>query len=117
MLSCKQAQEAMGIALTCIKKRKNMARMKYPLFEKNRYKMKFYFTDAEDDYYLDILNKLVHRKKDETITAPNLYCFEYDHKRDFWFAKTVPELVTMLEELFTEYYDKNVNINPPNERK
>lgn len=108
MLKTAQVQEAMGYAVACIKKLKGMSMMKYPLTDKQGYKIRFYFTDATDVYYQNILGKIIKRKKNKIVEAPMLFCFEYDHKRDGWFIDNVPELTTRIEDLFSDYYKETV---------
>ena len=105
----KQIQEAMTQAIANIKRTKRMQNMKYPLTDKrNNYVWYFYFTDAEDLYYTAVLDAVVHRKKNKLIEAPQLFCFDFDYKRDAWFIDEVPELIDRIEDLFDDYYTKTV---------
>lgn len=108
MLKTKEVQQAFSTAVTNIKRRKHMANMKFPLLEKKGYKIYFYFTDATDTYYSNILGEIMRRKSNKIVEAPRLFCFDYDHKRDGWFIDDVPELVDRIEDLFEEYYDERV---------
>lgn len=108
MLKQKEVQQAFGTAVANIKRRKQMANMKFPLLDKKGYKIYFYFTDATDAYYSNILGEIMRRKSNKIVEAPRLFCFDYDHKRDGWFINDIPELVDRIEDLFEEYYDEYV---------
>lgn len=108
MLKKTEVQQAMGLAIACIKKLKGMSMMKYPLVDKQGYRIRFYFTDATDVYYKNILGQILKRKKNKIVEAPMLFCFEYDHKRDGWFIDNIPELTVRIEDLFSDYYNKYV---------
>lgn len=102
-------QEAMTHAISNIKRSKKMSMMKYPLMDKrNNYTWFFYFTDAEGLYYQTIIGECVRRKKNRKIEAPQLFCFDFDYRRDAWFIDNVPELIDRIEDLFQDYYDSAV---------
>lgn len=117
MLKAKEVQQAFGTAVFNIKRTKRMANMKYPLLEKNGYKILFYFTDATDVYYHHILGKIIQRKKNKIVQEQQLYCFEYDHKRDGWFINDIPELIDRIEDLFDDYFVEFVEPNLQIEEK
>lgn len=108
MLKQKEVQQAFGSAVFNIKRTKRMSDMKFPLVDKKGYRILFYFTDATDIYYSNVLGALTKRKGSKIVEAPRLFCFEYDHKRDGWFIDDIPELIDRIEDLFDEYYEKSV---------
>lgn len=108
MLKQKEVTQAVGAAISNIKRKKRMEGVKYPLLDRIGWKTYFYFTKAEGVYYTTIIKACLNRKKKEVIKQDKLFCFEYDHKRDGWFIENISELTDYVEELFEEYYIKHV---------
>lgn len=108
MLKQKEVNQAVGVALTNIKRKKRMRDVKYPLVNRVGWRTYFYFTNADGAYYTQIVKACLSRKGNKVIEADKLFCFEYDHKRDGWFIEDIPELTDYVEELFWEFYDKYV---------
>lgn len=108
-MNSSDVQKAMTYALANIKRLKKMSMMKYPLTDKrNNWVWYIYFTDADGVYYQNILGECVRRKKNKQIHAPQLFCFDFDYRRDAWFIDNIPELIDRIEDLFQDYYDKHV---------
>ena len=83
--------------------------MKYPFTDKrNTWTWYIYFTDSDGLQYQNIIGKFVRRKKNKIVEASQLFCFNFDYRRDAWFIDDVSELIDRIEDLFQEYYDKYV---------